>query len=74
MKVRGDVGYKAKWTPGHSLPQPALLVAQGRPGNLCQQMGFPCGSAGKESTCNAGELGSIPGFGRVPGEKKGYPL
>ena len=25
-------------------------------------MGFPCGSAGKESTCNAGELGSIPGW------------
>ena len=36
--------------------------------------GFPCGSAGKESTCNAGDLGSIPGLGRCPGEKKGYPL
>ena len=30
--------------------------------------GFPGGSAGKESTCNAGELGSIPGLGRSPGE------
>ena len=37
-------------------------------------MGFPCGSAGKESTCNVGELASIPGLGRSPGEGKGYPL
>ena len=36
--------------------------------------GFPCGSAGKESTCNAGDLGSIPRLGRSPGEGKGYPL
>ena len=35
---------------------------------------FPCGSAGKESACNAGNLGSIPGFGRSPGEGKVYPL
>ena len=33
-----------------------------------------CGSAGKESACNAGDLGSIPGLGRSPGEGKGYPL
>ena len=33
-----------------------------------------CGSAGKEATCNAGDLGSIPGFRRSPGEGKGYPL
>ena len=37
-------------------------------------LGFPCASAGKESTCNAGDLGSIPGLGRSPGEGKGYPL
>ena len=37
-------------------------------------MGFPGGSAGKESTCNAGELGLIPGLGISPGEGKGYPL
>ena len=36
--------------------------------------GFPCGSAGKESACNAGDLGSIPGLARLPGEGKGYPL
>ena len=37
-------------------------------------MGFPAGSAGKESACNVGDLGSIPGLGRSPGEGKGYPL
>ena len=37
-------------------------------------LGFPCVSAGKESACNAGDLGSIPGLGRSPGEGKGYPL
>ena len=39
---------------------------------LC--MGFPCGSASKESACNAGDLGSILGLGRSPGEGKGCPL
>ena len=34
---------------------------------------FPGGSAGKESTCNAGDLGSIPGLGKFPGGGKGYP-
>ena len=37
-------------------------------------MVFRCGSAGKESSCNAGDLGSIPGLGRSPGKGKGYPL
>ena len=37
-------------------------------------VGFPCGSVGKESACNAGDLASIPGLGRSPGEGKGYPL
>ena len=35
---------------------------------------FPPGSAGKESACHAGDLGSIPGLGRSPEEGKGYPL
>ena len=35
---------------------------------------FPCGSDGKESACNAGDLGTIPGLGRSPGEGEGYPL
>ena len=37
-------------------------------------MGFPYDSAGKESACNAGDLGSVPGLGKSPGEGKGYPL
>ena len=37
-------------------------------------MGFLCGSAGKESACNAGDLGLIPGLGRSPVEGNGYPL
>ena len=36
-------------------------------------LGFPSGSAGKESACNGGDQGSIPGLGRPPGEGKGYP-
>ena len=37
-------------------------------------VGFPCGSAGKVSACNTGDLGSIPGLERSPREGKGYPL
>ena len=37
-------------------------------------LGFPGGSDVKESACNAGDLGSVPGLGRLPGEGKGYPL
>ena len=36
--------------------------------------GFPDSSAGKESACNAGDPGSIPGWGRSPRERVGYPL
>ena len=37
-------------------------------------MDFPGGSDDKESACNAGDLGSIPGWGRFPGEREGNPL
>ena len=37
-------------------------------------MGFPYGLSGKESSGNMGDLGLIPGLGRSPGERKGYPL
>ena len=46
----------------HSFPYPMCF------------MGFPGGSDGKESACNAGDLGLIPGLGRSPGEGNGYPL
>ena len=37
-------------------------------------LGFPCGSSGKESACNARDLSLISGLGKSPGEGKGYPL
>ena len=37
-------------------------------------LGFPGGSAGKESSCSVGDLGSVPGLGRSSGEGKGHPL
>ena len=41
---------------------------------LPRLLGFPCGSPGKESACNAQDLGLVPELGRSPGEGKGYPL
>ena len=42
--------------------------------NLPVPMGFPCGSTDKESACNVGDLGLIPGLGKSSGEGKGFPL
>ena len=42
--------------------------------HIMMREGFPCGSAGKETACNSGDLGSTPGLGRSPGEGNGYPL
>ena len=41
---------------------------------LLHMTGFPYGSAGEESACNAGDLGSITGLGRSPGEQKAFTL
>ena len=57
--VRFLVG-KIRWRRDR-LPTPVLFC-------------FPCGSAGKKSTCHAGDLGSIPGLGRSPGKGNSYPL
>ena len=43
-------------------------------GQILYCLDFPCGSAGKESTCNAGDLRSVPGLRKSPGKEKGYPL
>ena len=51
-----------------------MLKGHSLPGLFQCPQSFPCGSAGKESTCSVGDLGSIPGLGRFPGEGKGYPL
>ena len=42
--------------------------------NITSTVGFPGGSDGKESACSAGDLSSIPGLGRSPGEVNGYSL
>ena len=52
----------------------AKLLLDQNSGYLWRAVDSPCGSAGQESACNAGDLGSIPGLGRFPGEGKGYPL
>ena len=52
-----------------------FLLCQGNIySSLVSIMGFPGGSAGKESACNAGDPGLIPGLGRFPGEGNGNPL
>ena len=52
---------KIRWTRDRLLPSPVFG-------------GLSCRSAGKESAGNAGDIGSIPGLGRSPGEGNGYPL
>ena len=52
-----------EWVPGI---EPVSLIY---PALACE--GFPGGSAGEESACNVGDLGSVPGLGRSPGEGKG---
>ena len=63
--------------------QETLVLFLGLPGKIYWRrdrlptsvsVGFPCGSVGEESSCNVGDLGLIPGLGRSPGERKGYPL
>ena len=51
-----------------------LLSTQGHLEDTTCKLGFPGGSAGKESACSKGDSSSIPGLGRSPGEGKGYPL
>ena len=43
-------------------------------GDFAHKWGFPGGSDGEESACNAGDVGSVPGSGRSPGEGNGNPL
>ena len=61
-----------KCRPKKCTPQPEIL--QRFPVALRINTGFPGGSDGEESTCNAGDLGSNPGLRRSPGEENGYPL
>ena len=54
------------------IPEPGKSAGEGI--SYPFQYSWPCGSAGKESPCNAGDLGLIPGLGKTPGKGKGYPL
>ena len=60
-RPRFDSWLRKIWWRRDRLPTPVFL-------------GFPCGSAGKESACSVKDLGLIPGLGSSPGEGKGYPL
>ena len=61
-------------SPSHP-PHPVTpFVTFGTICNLGGRQHFPGGSAGKESASSAGDLGSVPGLGRSPGEGKGYPV
>ena len=57
-----------------SLMPSVQMLLQNNYQKLKAFLSFPGGSAGKESARNAGDLGSIPGLGRAPGEGIGYPL
>ena len=77
---RSSVGKESAYNAG----DPGLIPESGRSAGERDRLptpvflGFPCGSAGKESTKEStrsvGDLGSIPELGRVPGEGKDYPL
>ena len=59
---------------GYHVWGPATKQKRESPSFLVNDPGFPCSSVGKESACNAGDLGLIPGLGRSPGEGNGNPL
>ena len=62
------------WGSLLSAPWPLPLWLVSPMGTYYTSLGFPDSSVGKESACNAGDPGSIPGSGRSPGEGIGYPL
>ena len=55
-------------------PGPNMIIFSYIHISCYMSIGFPCGSDGKESACNAGNLGSISGLGRSPGGGNGNPL
>ena len=61
------LAWRILWTE-----EPGGLQSTGSQRRGCE--GLPCWLSGKDSACNAGDPGSIPGSGRSPGEGNGYPL
>ena len=70
-------GRKSEWTPGVGDGQGGLACCNSwdrKELDTTERLNWTSGSAGKESTCSAEDLGLIPGLGRSPGEGKGHPL
>ena len=70
-------GLKPEMPPMRVLSGPYIppsITLSSFPHHFCPVFHPPCGSAGKESACKAGDLDSIPGWGRSPREGNGYPL
>ena len=65
----GKIPWRREWPP-----IPVFLAGEFHGQIHGQSGGFPGGPDSKESACNEGDLGSIPGLGRFPGEGNGYPL
>ena len=64
-----------QWRRGGKRDSPVLWHRGKRTSAVWWELGFPGGSDGKESTCNVGDLGSIPGSRRSPGEgRKWLPI
>ena len=72
----GETGGPAQPGFAGSLGWRAAPTSPGAPksGSYVQGVGFPGASSGRESTCQCGRPGSIPGLGRAPGEGNGSPL
>ena len=67
------LNYFSSWCPCFSINLPVKQKKKKKK-TIKKHQGFPGGSAGKESACNLGDLGSIPGLGGSPGEGNSYPL
>ena len=77
LRLRGDKWLAQRYTPpemSHPELEPKFLKFQPSTFFHITNLGFPGGSDNKEPTCNAGDLGLIPGLVRFPGEGNGYPL
>ena len=74
----GERGHLNIYTHTHTRTYGWLILYVRNQYNIIKQLssiwGFPCSSVGQESACSAGDLGSIPGLGRSPGEGNGNPL
>ena len=74
LKAKGEEGQQRMRWLDSNIDSKDMNLSKPR-SQLVSQPGLPAsGSAGKESACNAGDLGSIPGLERSPGEGNDYPL